>query len=65
VARGNPACMIGVAFGLLVIGVVLLFFVPWVGLPAGIVGIVLFVLYLFGIGRRATTGEAPEPGPPA
>ena len=56
--------MIGVALAFIVIGVVFLFFVPWVGIPVGIVGLVLAVLFLFGIGRRATTGKTPEPGPP-
>jgi hypothetical protein len=56
--------MIGVALAFIVIGVVFLFFVPWVGIPAGIVGLILAVLYLFGIGRRATTGKAPEPDAP-
>ena len=45
--------MIGVAFGLIVIGVVLLFIIPWVGIAAGIVGLVLAILYIAGIGRRA------------
>ena len=56
--------MIGVALALIIIGLVLLFFVPWVGIPAGIVGVILAVLYLFGIGRRATTGETAEPDAP-
>jgi hypothetical protein len=45
--------MIGVAFGLIVIGVALLFIIPWVGIAAGIVGLVLAILYIAGIGRRA------------
>ena len=31
--------MIGVALGLIVIGVVLLFIIPWVGIAAGVVGV--------------------------
>jgi membrane protein implicated in regulation of membrane protease activity len=45
--------MIGVAIVLLVLGIVTLFFMPWVGIPAAIVGIVLLVLFLAGFGRRA------------
>jgi hypothetical protein len=56
--------MIAVALGLVVIGVVMLFVIPWVGIPAGIVGLALLVLWLFGVGRRATgPQEAPTPRP--
>ena len=50
--------MIGVALALIVIGVILLFIIPWVGIAAGIVGLLLAIGYLFGIGRRAA-----EPNP--
>ena len=50
--------MIGVALALIVVGVVLLFLMPWVGIPVGIVGLLLALGYLFGIGRRAA-----EPNP--
>jgi hypothetical protein len=50
--------VIGVALALIVVGIVIGFLIPWVGIPVGIVGIVLFVLYLVGFGRRAA-----EPGP--
>jgi hypothetical protein len=49
--------MIGLALGLIVIGVVLLFIIPWVGIAAGIVGIVLAILYVAGVGRRAAEPE--------
>jgi uncharacterized membrane protein YccF (DUF307 family) len=45
--------MLGIALALAVIGVALLFVIPWVGIPVGIVGLVLLGLYLFGWGRRA------------
>ena len=45
--------MIGVALALSVIGVVLLFIIPWIGIPVGIVGVLLALGYLVGIGRRA------------
>jgi hypothetical protein len=51
--------MIGAAFALLVLGVILLFVIPWVGIPVAIVGIVLLVLYAVGFGRRAATRSGP------
>ena len=45
--------MIGVALALVVLGVILLFLIPWVGIAAGIVGVILAILYVAGIGRRA------------
>ena len=49
--------MIGVALALIAIGIVMLFILPWVGIPVGIVGLVLFVAYLAGFGRRAAQGK--------
>jgi membrane protein implicated in regulation of membrane protease activity len=45
--------MIGVGLALIVVGIVFLFLIPWVGIPVGIVGLVLLALYLLGFGRRA------------
>ena len=45
--------MIGVALALVVLGVILLFIIPWVGIAAGIAGLILLVLYAAGVGRRA------------
>ena len=45
--------MIGVGIALIVVGIVFLFLVPWVGIPVGIVGLVLAVLWVAGFGRRA------------
>ena len=45
--------MIGVAIALVVIGVILLFLIPWVGLATGIVGLILVGLYAAGFWRRA------------
>jgi Flp pilus assembly protein TadB len=47
--------MIGLALALVVVGIVLLFFLPWVGIPVGIVGVVLLILFLVGFGRRAAS----------
>jgi Flp pilus assembly protein TadB len=52
--------MIGLGFALLVVGIILLFLVPWVGIPVGIVGLVLAVLWLAGFGRRAARGDRPN-----
>ena len=45
--------MIGLALALVVVGLVLLFIIPWVGIPVGIIGLVLVILYVAGVGRRA------------
>ena len=45
--------MIGLGLALLVVGVIFLFFLPWVGVPVGIVGLLIVGAYLLGIGRRA------------
>lgn len=50
--------MIGVALALVVCGVVLLFIIPWVGIAAGIVGVMLAILYVAGVGRRAAQPDA-------
>jgi NADH:ubiquinone oxidoreductase subunit 3 (subunit A) len=49
--------MIGLALALIAIGIVMLFLFPWVGIPVGIVGLILFVAYLAGFGRRAAEGK--------
>jgi Flp pilus assembly protein TadB len=46
--------MLALAIVLLVVGVVLLFIIPWVGIPVGIVGLILLAVYFVGAGRRAT-----------
>jgi hypothetical protein len=51
--------VIGAALGLILIGIVLIFFLPWVGVPVGAVGLLLLILYLIGFGRRAATGSQP------
>lgn len=51
--------MIGVGIGLVIVGIVLLFFVPWVGVPVAVIGLVLAVLWLAGFGRRVVRGDQP------
>jgi hypothetical protein len=52
--------MIGLAVALVVIGVVLLFLIPWVGIAVGIVGVLLAIASLFGVGRRAVEPTEPR-----
>ena len=42
----------GLASGTL--AVIVFFFLPWVGIVAGIVAAILLVLFLFGVGRGVT-----------
>ena len=55
--------MIGVSIGLIIVGIVFLFVVPWVGIAAGIVGLILllgFLLGFFGRGpRRRDVSDRP------
>jgi phosphotransferase system glucose/maltose/N-acetylglucosamine-specific IIC component len=60
VAAGNVRLMIGVGLALIVVGLIFLFIIPWVGIPVGIVGVVLAVLYFAGFGRRAARGQQPQ-----
>lgn len=55
----NHVGMIGAAAALIVVGAILLFLIPWVGIPVAVVGIVLLVLYAVGFGRRAATRSGP------
>ena len=46
--------MIGIGIAFVVIGIIFLFIIPWVGIPVGIIGIILALLYFAGFGRRAS-----------
>ena len=50
---------LGLGIGLLFLGLLGLLFFPWGGVVLAAVGIVIVVLWLFGLGRRA----AKAPGP--
>ena len=50
--------MIGVGVALIVVGLIFLFIIPWVGIPVGIVGLVLAVLWIAGFGRSASRERA-------
>jgi hypothetical protein len=45
--------MIGLAIALIVIGIIFGFVIPWVGIVVGIVGLLLFIAFAAGFGRRA------------
>jgi len=50
--------MIGMVLALVVIAIVLSLFGFWiVGVPVAIVGLILFVLFLLGFGRRAAASR--------
>jgi hypothetical protein len=44
--------VIGVGIAFIIVGIVFLFVIPWVGIPVGIVGLVLAILWVAGFGRR-------------
>jgi hypothetical protein len=50
--------VIGVGIAFIVVGLIFLFVIPWVGIAAGLVGLVLAILWVAGFGRRAAEGEA-------
>ena len=50
--------MIGLALAIIIVGIIFGFVIPWVGIVIGLVGIALFVAFLFGFGRR-TSQRAP------
>jgi hypothetical protein len=49
--------MIGVAIALIVIGIVFGFVIPWVGIVVGIIGLLLFIAFVAGFGRRGADGH--------
>jgi hypothetical protein len=55
--------MIGVGIAFIVVGIVFLFLVPWVGIGAGIVGLLLAILWVAGFGRRAAERDPPAERP--
>jgi hypothetical protein len=46
--------MLAVALAAVVIGLVFLFIIPWVGIPLGIVGVILLGVYLAGARKQTT-----------
>jgi 4-hydroxybenzoate polyprenyltransferase len=54
---GQERGMIGLTLAVLAVGIVLVFILPWVGVPLAIVGAILVAAYLIGFGRRAAEGK--------
>jgi Flp pilus assembly protein TadB len=50
--------VIGLGIAFIIVGIIFLFIIPWVGIPVGIVGLVLAILWVAGFGRRAARGDA-------
>jgi len=55
--------VIGVGIAFIVVGIIFLFVVPWVGIAAGFVGLLLEILWEAGFGRRALERDAPADRP--
>jgi hypothetical protein len=56
---GNPLDVVGLILALVVAAIVLTLFGRWIfGIPIALVAIVLFVLFLFGFGRRTAAGKS-------
>ena len=51
--------MIGVGIAFAIVGLIVLFVIPWVGIAVGIVGLVLAILWVAGFGRRAVGRRGP------
>jgi hypothetical protein len=49
--------MIGVALAVVVVGLVLVFVLPWVGVPVAAIGLLLLLWYLVAFMRRAGEGR--------
>jgi hypothetical protein len=49
--------MTAAALALIVLGVILMFVLGWFGIIVGIVGLILLVLFLFGVGRRVAESQ--------
>jgi hypothetical protein len=50
--------VIGIGLAFIIVGVVFLFIVPWVGIPVGLVGLALAILWIAGFGRRAAARDS-------
>jgi hypothetical protein len=49
--------MIAAGLALIVLGVLLMFLLGWFGIVVGIVGLILLVLFLFGVGRGVAESQ--------
>jgi hypothetical protein len=55
--------MLAVALAGIVVGIVFLFILPWVGVPIGVVGLVLLGIWLVALIRKSPREAAEEAGP--
>ena len=55
--------MLGVALAAIVVGIIMMFFLPWVGIPVGVVGLILLIAFLAGWGRRTAETPGSESSP--
>jgi Flp pilus assembly protein TadB len=44
--------MIALGLALIAVAVIFLFFLPWVGVPLGIIGLMLLAFFLFGTATK-------------
>ncbi len=49
--------MLGVALAAIVVGLILLFMIPWVGFVVGAIGLILLLVYVLAAVRRPVTRE--------
>jgi hypothetical protein len=49
--------VIAVGLAFIVAGIIFLFFMPWIGIPVGLVGLVVAILWVAGFGRPAIEGD--------
>jgi hypothetical protein len=49
--------VIAVGLAFIVAGIIFLFFMPWIGIPVGLVGLVLAILWVAGFGRPTVEGD--------
>ena len=54
--------MLAVALAAIVVGIIFLFIIPWVGIPVGIVGILLLAIWLIALARKSPRDAAEEAG---
>jgi hypothetical protein len=52
--------MLAVALAAIVVGVIFLFIIPWVGIPVGIVGVLLLGMWLLALWRKSPREAAEE-----
>jgi hypothetical protein len=49
--------VIAVGLAFIVAGIIFLFFMPWIGIPVGLVGLVVAILWVAGFGSPAVEGD--------